>query len=317
MAVPKGRVQKLKYLRIKETDGTIYGDIPLAIDAQNVSMENKHNLQDTIGDINWKTQGNITENLKRLDKNIKNINENIQNLDINIDIDSSLSSTSTNPVENRAIYNVIQETIRNLSLNRPEIFFNTKEGWNRQFQLIGQKNTIYVYTDYKEDENGRQIAGIKIGDGNAYLIDLPFLTEGVSNIQVDSELSSVSTNPLENRAVHEALSQLADSLSLNRPQVFFNTKEGWNLQSQLISQKNTIYVYTNYQKDENGENIAGIKIGDGEAYLIDLPFLDTLYLEHIKNNNIHITDSERQFWNNKVRCYYSLTEDETVVFTTN
>ena len=48
MAIPRERVQKLKYLRIKETDGTIYGDIPLAIDAENVTMENQKDLQRTI-----------------------------------------------------------------------------------------------------------------------------------------------------------------------------------------------------------------------------------------------------------------------------
>ena len=314
MAVPKGRVQKLKYLRIKETDGTIYGDIPLAIDAENVTMQNKNDLQSTIGDIDYTVEDDITTNLRRLKQDVQNINNNIQNLDI--DIDSELSETSTRPVENRAIYQSLQQAIANLSLHRPQILFDTKDNWDEQYNLIGQKDTIYIYTDYKEDDQGNKIAGVKIGDGNAYLIDAPFITEAISNVEIDSELSSTSTNPLENRAVHEALSQLADSLSLNRPQVFFNTKERWNLQSQLVSQKNAIYVYTNYQQDEDGKNIAGIKIGDGEAYLIDLPFLDTLYLEHINDNNIHITDEERQFWNNKVRCYYSLTENETVVFTT-
>ena len=31
-------LEKLKYLRILEEDGSYYGDIPLAIDARNVSM---------------------------------------------------------------------------------------------------------------------------------------------------------------------------------------------------------------------------------------------------------------------------------------
>ena len=32
------KLERLKYLRILEEDGSYYGDIPLAIDAHNVSM---------------------------------------------------------------------------------------------------------------------------------------------------------------------------------------------------------------------------------------------------------------------------------------
>lgn len=133
---------------------------------------------------------------------------------------------------------------------------------------------------------------------------------------VDSEISSTSTNPLENRAIHRAIAQAVESLQLHRPEIYFNTTAGWNAQNTLVGALNTIYIYTDYQEDEEGNAIAGIKIGDGNAYLIDKPFLDTIYYGHINDTDIHITAEEREFWNNKVRCYYSLLEDETVVFTT-
>ena len=133
---------------------------------------------------------------------------------------------------------------------------------------------------------------------------------------IDSEISSTSVNPLENRAIHRAIAQAVESLQLNRPEVFFNTVAGWNAQSSLVGRTNTIYIYTDYQEDESGNPIAGIKIGDGNAFLIDAPFLDEIYLEHVNDTDIHITDAERQKWNEKVRCYYSLTNSETVVFTT-
>jgi hypothetical protein len=53
-------LERLKYLRILQEDGSYYGDIPLAIDAKNVSMKNKNDLQSTVGTINYKTQGSIT-----------------------------------------------------------------------------------------------------------------------------------------------------------------------------------------------------------------------------------------------------------------
>ena len=105
-------------------------------------------------------------------------------------------------------------------------------------------------------------------------------------------------------------------MQLHRPEVYFNTTAGWAAQSGLVGQANTIYIYTDYQEDEDGNPIAGIKVGDGNAYLIDAPFLDTIYWEHINDTDIHVTPAEKEFWNNKVRCFYSLTDDDTVVFTT-
>jgi len=134
---------------------------------------------------------------------------------------------------------------------------------------------------------------------------------------IDTEISDTSTNPLENRAIHAAIASAVESLELHRPEVLFNTVAGWASQAGLVGQANTIYVYTDYQEDENGNPIAGIKIGDGNAYLIDAPFLDKIYYEHVNDSDIHITAGERNFWNNKVRCYYSLLDDETVIFTTN
>lgn len=94
------------------------------------------------------------------------------------------------------------------------------------------------------------------------------------------------------------------------------TTAEWNATPALISQKNIFYIYTDYQQTEQGKNIPGIKVGDGTSYLIDLPFVDSMMLDHINNSTIHITAQQRQFWNNKVRCYYSEVENEKVIFTT-
>ena len=72
----------------------------------------------------------------------------------------------------------------------------------------------------------------------------------------------------------------------------------------------------------NNQAIPAVKIGDGLAYLIDLPFIDasvTRLMEHINNTQIHITQAEREFWNNKVRCDDDglIQGGETLVFTIN
>ena len=97
-------------------------------------------------------------------------------------------------------------------------------------------------------------------------------------------------------------------------QVLFNTTAYWNAQTSLVSDANTLYIYTDYQYDSGGNKVAGIKVGDGNAYVVDLPFTDAIATEHIADNTIHITTTERNFWNNKVRCYYAGTEN--LIFTT-
>lgn len=106
--------------------------------------------------------------------------------------------------------------------------------------------------------------------------------------------------------------------------IHYGTTEYWNAQPSLIGEKSHIYVYTDYAvMDNNGDNIfvPNIKIGDGNAYLIDNPFITTsvedLINLHIEDATKHITEEERTIWNGKVRCYLNPNDNETVVFTTN
>ena len=108
------------------------------------------------------------------------------------------------------------------------------------------------------------------------------------------------------------LSDKLEALGIRPSAIYFDTVEGWNSNPSLRSEENAIYVYTDYQTVDN-QNIAGFKIGDGNAYVYDMPFTDTLLQRHIANTTIHITQAEREFWNNKSRAYMSLTQDENLI----
>lgn len=97
--------------------------------------------------------------------------------------------------------------------------------------------------------------------------------------------------------------------------IYYNTTEFWNSKPEIIAHEQTIYVYTDHDVAPSGQFIAGFKVGDGTSYLIDLPFTDINYINHINNSSIHITQQEREFWNNKNRGY--LGANETLVLTTN
>lgn len=93
--------------------------------------------------------------------------------------------------------------------------------------------------------------------------------------------------------------------------------EDWDADPTFIGECGTIYVYMGARTDPQGRPLAGLKVGDGTTYLIDLPFLDEELYSHIENGDVHITPQERLKWNNKVRCYMSDSVEEELIFTTN
>ena len=113
-----------------------------------------------------------------------------------------------------------------------------------------------------------------------------------------------------------------------------DTTANWRLASDFIPLQGEIIVYSDFsEKEVNGETvkIPNFKIGDGLAYGIDLPFVgDDVrndLLAHMDDRNIHITNAEREFWNNKVRCYVEtnvetingesvIVDGENLIFTT-
>lgn len=103
----------------------------------------------------------------------------------------------------------------------------------------------------------------------------------------------------------------------NIAKLLSNTKENWNSNPGLISELGCIYIYSNqYEKD--GISYPGMKIGDGKAYLIDIPFveshLETLVNDHINDTSIHINNQERSTWNSHVTTFVSSEDQENLVF---
>ena len=94
--------------------------------------------------------------------------------------------------------------------------------------------------------------------------------------------------------------------------VICDTTAGWALKGSTISEEGFIYVYTDYQTVD-GVNIPGVKIGTGNAYIVDLPFIDQIYATHIADTVMHITQEEREFWNNKVTCYIDPNKSDKLI----
>lgn len=90
------------------------------------------------------------------------------------------------------------------------------------------------------------------------------------------------------------------------------TTAEWNSQP-ILTQVNHIYVYTDHQQDEQGNPVPGIKIGTGNAYVADLPFIDTVTMDHINNTDIHVSAEDRAYWDEKFQAYYSANVNNLLV----
>lgn len=102
-----------------------------------------------------------------------------------------------------------------------------------------------------------------------------------------------------------------------------NTTDGWNSEPQYLPKAGEICIYTDYAtiQDALGNDITvpGVKIGDGNAYLIDMPFVgdETRYLllnrlqNHEQNMAIHVSQEDRSFWNNKLN--YDVSGEELIL----
>ena len=110
--------------------------------------------------------------------------------------------------------------------------------------------------------------------------------------------------------------------NITQHNIIFQSKtvEQWNIDKFLISKKDVLYIYTNYKtivQDEKELVIPGLKLGDGNSYLIDLPFLNNdrferVLLEHINNGTIHVSPEDRWFWNNKINVNAQIQEENLV-----
>ena len=102
--------------------------------------------------------------------------------------------------------------------------------------------------------------------------------------------------------------------------VRFGTTAMWAETPSLIPEQGEFIVYTDRHVID-GVAYCGVKVGDGLAYVAELPFIgDDIAQDivnhinaHINDGSVHVTASEKAFWNSKVRCYV---EGEIMAFTT-
>ena len=163
-------------------------------------------------------------------------------------------------------------------------------------------STMNVGLDNSRDES----FGVKFGD-------IRYVGGGGTG-----DYNELTNRPSINSVVLEGDLSLSD---LGYGAVYYGSTSDWNSQINLIAERGAIYIYSDYTyiEDQSGDQIpiAGLKIGDGTSYLIDMPYESeansTMLIEHIANNDIHVTAAERTKWNNKVTAFMDASQPDTLV----
>lgn len=134
----------------------------------------------------------------------------------------------------------------------------------------------------------------------------------------ENDYNNLVNKPTINSIV---LTGALDARDLGLGSVYYDTTANWDAQPDLVAEESVIYIYSDYQiyEDDGGNQypIAGLKIGDGSSYLIDMPFVTDIMsaalITHIADSTAHVTAAERAFWNNKVSAYMDHISDELLV----
>ena len=158
---------------------------------------------------------------------------------------------------------------------------DTEENWNKAINFVPLKGEVIIYSA----DDAHPFCRLKVGNGITTVSDLPF----------------IYSNTLDKELVIGTTAQLNNDIS-------------------YIPQKGEVRLYldkTTITQDGQTITIPGIKVGDGLAYGVDLPFLgdDILQqlLDHIANTTLHITQQERIFWNNKINCEDEVSEETLIL----
>lgn len=138
--------------------------------------------------------------------------------------------------------------------------------------------------------------------------------DGTSNVDKDDTISAEIkidlSAPIESEILSEIFPPLSADITGEVPltvattKVLMNSTAFWNSHSESVISRATIIVYSDYKTvTENGKTsvVPGVKIADGIHDIASLPFISDACLvelhNHINNTEIHITQEERERWN--------------------
>lgn len=168
-----------------------------------------------------------------------------------IDVDDKLSTTSTNPVQNKVVTQVLNGKADKSEI--PSLNGYATENWVEGQGYLKEHQDLSQYAKKNEVPTlpqFRTINGQKItGDTTNIVIEGG---SGGETITVDSELSATSTNPVQNKAITNALNNKANLSDI--PSLDGYATENWVLNKKYLTEHQDL---TGYAKKSDIPSLTG------------------------------------------------------------
>lgn len=136
------------------------------------------------------------------------------------------------------------------------------------------------------------------------MADVDIVITPEKDLSFDIDVGSFGTrdyNQLSNKPKINGVQLLSNLTSSHLHIVSENTRSGWESNPNYIPKRGEICIYF----DDDSQTVPDMKIGDGNSYIVDLPFqshdaVRDILLAHANDNSRHVTQSEKDFWNAKL-----------------
>lgn len=171
---------------------------------------NEQGLQHLVDKINVRSSKTLPDNAPD-GTIIINPDEDTKVFNVSMDVDTALSATSTNPVQNKVIKVALDgklgknETAARATQDGAGNTISTTYASKADVSALLSTKLGVTATAYAATRDG---AGNNIVDTYAKKTDIP----DIPNITVDAELSDTSTNPIQNKAVKTAIDTVTASI---------------------------------------------------------------------------------------------------------
>lgn len=247
-----------------------------------------YDLPVTINDVSYSSIDDITDALNDIYPDDNNSGEGGGE---SITIDDKLSTTSINPVQNKVVTQVLNGKADKTEI--PSLNGYATENWVEGQGYLKEHQDLSEYakkTDIPSLPQFRTINGQKItGDTTNIVIEGG---SGGEAITIDSELSNTSINPLQNKAITNALNNKA-SLS-DIPSLDGYATENWVLNKKYLTQHQDL---TGYAKKSDIPSLTGYATqtwvnGQNFAKKSDIPSLDDYATQTWVSNQGYLTQHQ-------------------------
>ena len=113
-------------------------------------------------------------------------------------------------------------------------------------------------------------------------------------------------------SVQDELEILQQAVIASGAKIYYGTSAYWASKPTLVSEQGSFYVYSDYF-NYGDQAIPGIKIGDGLAYVVSLPFTDKMMIDHMMDSAIHLSPADRKKLEDSVCATMSTVDNENLI----